>query len=690
MRSLAEVLAGLSEEERREVLAGLSDGQAEALRWDWRFWARPEQLAPEGDWLAWLYLAGRGSGKTRSGAEFIREEVESGRAKYIGLIAPTAADARDVMVLGESGILAISPPHNRPSFEPSNRRLTWPNGARATLFSAEEPDRLRGPQHDLLWCDELAAWADPRATWDMAMFGLRLGAKPRAMITTTPRPIPIIKEMVARRDFVVTRGSTTANVANLAPSFFQQVISRYEGTRLGRQELDGEIVDEIEGALWTRAILEKQRLEPNHNLPELRRIVVAVDPSGKREAGDKRDDIGIAVVGRGDDHKAYVLADWTCNLSPAGWASRVMQAYVRYQADLIVAEANFGGAMVESIIQTVDENAPVKMVTASRGKVVRAEPVAALYEQGKVFHVGAQKKLEDELCNFTPLGYIGEGSPNRADALVWALTELMIESPDEEANGAFKRNWFKLWPNGKPLPDFQHIVVAMRTSFDDEHGKGKGAGPVSMGIYGVFNIPQCFDERERKRLQLPAGQKYAALLCDFWSEQISYSETLERAREAVRQKYGKKPGGRPSMVIVEEGGSDQFSIRKALYDFNVPNMPFMSEHSRTMRAHQAAPLVEQGGLFVPESSIEDRKGKPRDWVEPLIKAACRFSGEGSIPEQGVVDQLTAALLYLQNRDVLKADPRRVAYPDPDEAKDTDEREAEEIYRRQNKRSFYGS
>lgn len=414
------------------ALASLTDDECEQLLHDWRFFARPEQLEPEGDWQIWLILAGRGFGKTRTGAEWAREQVKAG-ASRLGLIAPTASDARDVMVEGESGLLSVCWAGDRtyageligrPTYEPSKRRLTWANGAIATLFSAEEPERLRGPQHDRLWCDELAAWKYLRETWDMAMFGLRLGDRPRTCITTTPKPLPLVKEIAKDARTVITRGSTFDNASNLAPTFLKAIRDKYEGTRLGRQELNAEILDDLPGALWTRDAIDGHRVR---QAPDLQRIVVAVDPSGTKGESDDGDEIGIVVAGKGVDGRAYVLADRSCKLSPDGWGRRAVAAYEEFKADRIVAERNFGGAMVEHVIRTIDRKAPYKEVTASRGKVARAEPVAALYEQGRVSHVGSFPEIEDQLCMIDASGYVGEGSPDRADALVWALTELMIE-----------------------------------------------------------------------------------------------------------------------------------------------------------------------------------------------------------------------------------------------------------------------
>lgn len=427
--SLIASLASLPEADRLAILASLTEEQAEELLWDWQVWARPNQIAPEGGWLTWLVLAGRGFGKTRCGSEWVRGIVcgktpmARGSHRRIAVVAETAADARDVMVEGDSGILSVHPKDFRPLYEPSKRRLTWPNGAVATLYNAVEPDQLRGPQHDAAWCDELAKWRYARETWDQLQFGLRLGKAPRQVITTTPRPIPVLKEILAAPNTITTRGSTYDNAANLAPSFIAQVIRKYEGTRLGRQELKAEILDDVPGALWTRAMIDQALVTA---APDLARVVVAVDPSGTKGESDGGDSIGIVVAGKGADGCAYVLADRTCKLSPDGWGRRAVAAFHEFNGDRVVAERNFGGAMVEHVIRTIDPKVSYKEVTASRGKTARAEPVAALYEQGRVKHVGSHSALEDQMCAMTSDGFIGEGSPDRADAMVWAITELML------------------------------------------------------------------------------------------------------------------------------------------------------------------------------------------------------------------------------------------------------------------------
>lgn len=410
---------------RAAALAALGDEESLALLDDWLFWARASQLPPEGDWRVWLLLAGRGFGKTRSGAEWVRHRVETGVAHRVALVAPTAADARDVMVEGESGLLAIAPDDFRPHYEPSKRRLTWPNGAIATCFSADEPARLRGPQHDCAWCDELAAWRYAEA-WDMLLFGLRLGEDPRAVVTTTPRPTPLLRALMRAPDTALTRGATRENARNLAPGFLAQIVRKYEGTRLGRQELEAELLEDAPGALWRRETLDRLRCAPQ-TVPALRRVVVAIDPAASSAEG--ADETGIVVAGLGEDGQGYVLEDGSGRYAPERWACEAVALLRRHRADRIVAEVNNGGDMVESVLRMVDASVSFKAVRASRGKVMRAEPVAALYEQGRVHHLGAFAALEDQMCSFTAdfdRSRAGS-SPDRLDALVWALTELMVE-----------------------------------------------------------------------------------------------------------------------------------------------------------------------------------------------------------------------------------------------------------------------
>jgi len=426
------LLASLSEKERNEWLAKLSIEEQAALKWKWRFWARPNQIEPEGKWATWLILAGRGFGKTRTGAETIRDwacgttPLGKGKVTRIALVAETASDARDVMVEGESGLLAVHPPDFRPIYSPSLRRVTWPNGAIATLYNATEPDQLRGPQHDAAWCDELAKWRYCQESWDQLQFGLRLGDNPRTIVTTTPRPLPLVRKLVADPMVAVTRGATWDNAGNMPVSFIREIEDKYAGTRLGRQELEGEILNDIPGALWSRESIDNHRLK---DVPDdLERVIVAVDPATSANEGS--DETGVVVVGFARDAdgyaRGYVLEDGSLKGSPEEWARRAVNLYRKWSADKIVAEKNQGGDMVESIIKTVDRSVPVKLVHASRGKVVRAEPVSALYEQGRVHHVGRFDKLEDQMCLFSVDNFRtpAMGSPDRVDALVWGLTEI--------------------------------------------------------------------------------------------------------------------------------------------------------------------------------------------------------------------------------------------------------------------------
>lgn len=421
-------MLSLPQAKRTEALKALTEEDAEALLHDWRFWARPDQVAPtDRDWQFWLFLGGRGAGKTRSGAEWVRERVRNG-AMRIALVAATAYDARHTMVEGVSGLLASCWEGDRdrkgrligrPVYQPGLRRVVWSNGAIATLFSAEEPERLRGPQHDTAWADELAAWKKPDDAWDQLMFGLRLGSAPQAMVTTTPKPIPIIRELLRDPRCVLTKARTADNERNLAPSFLQKIVSKYAGTRLGRQELEAELIDEVEGALWRRAWFDRPGFYVP-NPPSLRRVVVAVDPP----AGTAAALCGIVIVGEGEDGHGYVLDDQSERLLPAAWGKRVTDAYDEYAADSIVAEINQGGEMVRHTIRTAMPNAPVTTVRAYRGKFIRAEPVSALYEQGRMHHIRPFPELEDQMTTWVPDGE--SPSPDRLDAAVYGTQKLML------------------------------------------------------------------------------------------------------------------------------------------------------------------------------------------------------------------------------------------------------------------------
>lgn len=431
MRSGADWLASAPAEIRDEFLNDLSEGALCALPYLFEFWALPHQLPPEGTWKSWVIMGGRGAGKTRAGAEWVRSRVEGrmptdpGACKRLALIGETFDQVRDVMIFGDSGIMACSPPDRRPDWKAGERKLVWHNGAEAQAFSAHDPEGLRGPQFDGAWVDELAKWKKADDTWDMLQFALRLGEDPRVCVTTTPRNVQVLKDLLEVSSTVVTHAPTEANRANLAASFLEEVRTRYAGTRLGRQELDGVLLADAEGALWTGAMLDRAHVD---SVPELDRVVVALDPSvGGSDA------CGIVVAGamtRGEpkDWRAYVLADCTVEgASPAGWAKAALRAMQAYGGDRLVAEVNQGGKLVDEVLRQVDPMVSLKTVHASHGKVARAEPVAALYEQGRVKHAAGLTQLEEQMAQMTAQGFQGRGSPDRVDALVWAMFELMIE-----------------------------------------------------------------------------------------------------------------------------------------------------------------------------------------------------------------------------------------------------------------------
>ena len=415
---------------RLALLSQLDEPHRRKLVAHWPFWARPEQLPPPGDWRVWLVCAGRGFGKTRAGAEWVGMVAQANPQARIALVGSSIGEARAVMVEGESGIMACSKAAARPHFEASLRRLTWPNGAQAFLYSAAEPESLRGPQHSHGWCDEIGKWdnASDRATqaWDNLLMGLRLGNDQRLLATTTPRVVPLVRRLLAEEadgSVIVTRGRTYDNGANLPPRFVSAMRRQFGQTALGRQELDGELLADVEGTLWSRSLLEQCR-EPVHE-DALARVVIGVDPP----VSAKGDECGIVVAGVTASGAGKVLADCSVKgASPESWARAVAGAMTAWNADRVVAEANQGGQMVESVLRAADCQMPIRLVHASRGKVARAEPVAALYEAGRVKHVGLFARLEDQLCGLMAGGsYEGPGrSPDRADALVWALTELML------------------------------------------------------------------------------------------------------------------------------------------------------------------------------------------------------------------------------------------------------------------------
>ncbi|MGL4312247.1 MAG: DNA-packaging protein [Paracoccaceae bacterium] len=433
MRSGAAWLCSAPQETVDAFLEELSEGALMALPWLFEFWALPHQLPPEGAWKSWVIMGGRGAGKTRAGSEWVRMQVEGarpldrGRARRVALVGETFDQAREVMVMGESGILACSPPDRRPAWEATRRRLVWPNGAVAHVFSAHEPEALRGPQFDAAWVDELAKWKKAEEAWTQLQFALRLGSHPQQVVTTTPRNVAVLKALLKSPSTVVTHAPTEANRAYLAASFLEEVRGRFAGTRIGRQELDGMLLEDAEGALWTSAGIEALRVD---EIPALSRVVVAVDPPVTGHGGS--DECGIVVVGAvtegpPQDWRAYVLEDASVSgKSPTEWAQAAIDAMARHGAERLVAEVNQGGDLVESVVRQIDPLVPYRAVRASRGKVARAEPVAALYEQGRVLHRRGLGRLEDQMCQMTAQGYSGRGSPDRVDALVWALSDLVI------------------------------------------------------------------------------------------------------------------------------------------------------------------------------------------------------------------------------------------------------------------------
>jgi phage terminase large subunit-like protein len=450
----AQSLREMPDAEVQEALSKMSKNQIEALQKEYTFWARPEQIEPEGDHNVWFLNCGRGFGKTWTGAQWVREKVKEGH-KRIACVASTNSDIERVMVKGESGFLALCSKYDKtyknkemgfPEWSPTKRTLTWANGAKVEFYSAEEPERLRGPQFSAAWCDELAAWNKDISTWDMLQFCLRLGKHPKVCVTTTPKSTKLVRKLLKDPKTCVTVGSTFDNAANLADTYLTAVKEQYEGTRLGRQELYAEVLEENEGALWTLEVLDACQID-RKDLPDLTRVVVSVDPAVTSNA--ESDMTGIVVAGVDVNGKGYILGDYTDKLTPQGWAAKAIELYHKFEADRIVAEVNQGGDLVKHTIHGEDETVPLKMVRASRGKYARAEPVSALYERGLVHHVSdtddpeaSLNELQVQLTTWEPLGSIG--SPDRLDALVWALTELML-------NGYQKPQLQLVYSNSKGL-----------------------------------------------------------------------------------------------------------------------------------------------------------------------------------------------------------------------------------------------
>lgn len=472
-KSPAQILSEMPEAEREEWLQALSPEERAELNYQWKFWARPNQLAPEGDWNTWVVLAGRGFGKTRLGSEWIRHLAHTYPGCRIALVAETAADARDVMIKGDSGLLACDPTLSEDSWSPTNRCLSWPNGSKAFTYNGTTPDQLRGPQHHFGWVDELAKFEYMQEAWDQLQFGLRLGEHPQVLVTTTPRPLPLIKKLVNDPDTVVTRGSTLDNKDNLAKNTVKQLYERYGSTRLGRQELEGEILGDIPGALWRREDIDEAR---EREAPkDLDRVIVAVDPAASSHEGS--DETGIVVVALSRDSdgyaRGYVLEDGSLKGTPEEWARRAVSLYRKWEADKIVAEKNNGGEMVESVIKAQDRSVPVKLVSATRGKVVRAEPISALYEQKRVHHVGRFDKLEDQMCEFSidNIRNSSTGSPDRVDALVWGLTELFDKMVQRRRKNTTDSNEIII-DRTKPNSSWDTSITTISTTSDTGWMKG--------------------------------------------------------------------------------------------------------------------------------------------------------------------------------------------------------------------------
>ena len=436
-------LAELSPEQRQAVLAVMTPTELAALEYSWEFWRQPHQTPPPPPWLLWLLMAGRGAGKSWTGAQWVINEIESGRRRSIALVAPTHLAGRKVMI--EDGLLRLCPPDNMPTYEMAIGVVPWPNGGVCHLLTSETPDRIRGYNFDGAWCDEIGAWENDQDTWDELSFALRLtgpqGDAPAIVGTTTPRPTKLLRKLMADPGTVITRASTYDNASNLNATVLQHLEGRYANTRTGRQELMGEMLLDIEGALWTRAIMDACRIQ--HPPTELRRIVVAIDPAGT--SNKNSDETGITVAGIDRANIGYILADLSGKFTPESWARRAVEAYKGWKADRIIAEKNFGGDMVESTIKSVSRLAPIRLVNASRGKAIRAEPINSLYEQGRIKHVGNLNQLEDQMCEWNPAA--SGPSPDRMDAAVWALTDLMGRPPPMNISRE-ALEWSRRYPRG--------------------------------------------------------------------------------------------------------------------------------------------------------------------------------------------------------------------------------------------------
>ena len=448
---LIEYLAAMPYSQRRATLqkmkSRLSTVESTEIEYQWPLWARQGQLEPDDPWHIWLLLAGRGFGKTRTGAEWVRARVESGASRRIALVARTPHEVRDIMIQGDSGILSVCPPWNTPVWESSKRRLTWPNGAMAFAFSSYEPDQLRGPQFDAAWCDELASWQYPRLTWDNLAFGLRLGTNPKCVVTTTPKPIELLRELATRADVEITEGSSYDNSQNLPPGFIQAIAGRYEGTNTGQQEIYAQLLKEADGALWKREWIDDHRIQTGSDLQDMYMKAVAIDPAVTFDP-NRSDETGIIVAGISNDGRAldhdkrywapngltpdhekhyWVLEDASGVMTPDAWANRAVELFHKHEADFITGETNQGGALIETVLRHAPGGQLIRFegVHATQGKRARAEPVSAIYEQGRAHHVGEFDQLEDQMCGWTPQS---SDSPDRMDALVWAINGLTEHS----------------------------------------------------------------------------------------------------------------------------------------------------------------------------------------------------------------------------------------------------------------------
>lgn len=611
-------MSGAKATELLKQIETFPDAECESLLYDWPLWARPNQLPPETDWLVWLIKTGRGWGKNRSAGETINRWVREGTYKRVHLVARTAGDARDTMVEGESGILAISPPWFRPLYEPSKRRLTWPNGATATLFSAEEPDALRGPQCDCWWADELAAWRYLQETWDQLRLGARLGNRVRGIITTTPRPLKLLREIMKKPTTHVTHGHTFENSANLSPVFLSEVKDRYEGTRLGRQELAGEMLEDNPDALWKRSWIERDKVFKLPDGVTLIRIVVALDPSTTSTG----DEAGVVAAGKGSDGEFYVLEDATLQGSPTEWGKAAVTLYHKYKADLLVYESNQGGEMVRLTLNVVDKSIIPKGIHASRGKITRAEPIAALAEQGRIHHVGSFPDLEDELCQWTA----GKAdSPNRLDAMVWAMTELHSGSRKPKT---FDMSWWdsKNRYNLKP-PRWRNSCISrhqfwsIKSGALDEDGDGED---------NALTVKVSFEMSKSSRIAVS-------------SVVVSDVSGVDVPEYVVREAKRENADGKLESVTILKS-----SASAAAHSTIVDRQDWVSDIAWTFdatkfgdradRATRAAQSCKQGSVLIPHAD----EGAP--WTEDLERDLEYWP---DVPSLEIVSTMAAGVIYLQ-------------------------------------------